>query len=521
MTLTLTQIVHHLEAYSPDIIKDCDYPISAVRFFSKRELSVEQGVLFIGSAKELPPIPPVGQISFIVTGKSVPESYLRPEAGCTLVTVPDGTDPHQLCNTVWKLLEEEVHTSKNILKLLKVKKSKTTLQELMDLGYEILGNPLLLVDVSLCFIAHAGGNSSSQEPLWEWTLSKGYVSDQYINQIHMDMMEDLTSDSPRDDFIWEKGILNHSQLVYKINDNGKPLAYLKVLALNKTISRSDEDIVEALGNCILYFLLESTNTYTPSSPLAESFFIALLNEKLYDEDAIEERIHQFNIKLYDYITILVIELAEDYMQDVNKIYMLKRVLQNFLARNTIIYYKGCLVAVFDTKTDTLFTESDYRQFHGLLEKQNCRAGISYTCRNLYSLPEQFSQAVSALNTSWKLHHRNRIVRYSDYLLQHIFLNYADRESLNYLIHPAITEILKMDTDKRDLFLETIRGYINSGTEISTASKKMYLNYNTLKYRINRIVEMTGLDFTDAQTIFRLQLSFMILDMKKQMLSGDS
>lgn len=49
---------------------------------------------------------------------------------------------------------------------------------------------------------------------------------------------------------------------------------------------------------------------------------------------------------------------------------------------------------------------------------------------------------------------------------------------------------------------------------------MYLNYNTLKYRINRIVEMTGLDFGDAQTIFRLQLSFMILDMKKQMLSGD-
>lgn len=520
MTLTLKELVKELERYSPDIVQDCSYPISAVRLFSRKELSAEQGVLFIGRAEELPDIPPVGRISFLVAGSDVPESYLRPEAGCTLVTVSESADTHLLCNTVWKLLEEEVHTSKNILKLLKVKKSKTTLQELMDLGYEILGNPLLLVDVSLCFIAHAGGNSSSQEPLWEWTLSRGYVSDQYIEQIHMDMMEDLNSDSPRNDFIWEKGILNHNQLVYKINDNGKPLAYLKVLALNKPISGSDQEIVEALGNCILYFLLESTNTYTPSSPLAESFFIALLNEKLYDEDAVEERIHQFNIKLYDYITLLVIELTEDYMQDISKVYMLKRVLQNFLARNTIIYYKGYLVAVFDTKTDTLFSESDERQFANLLEKQNCRAGISYTCKNLYSLPEQFSQAVSALNTSWKLHHKERIVKYSDYLLQHIFLNYADRESLNYLVHPAISDILKMDADKRELFLDTIRGYINNGTEISAASKKMYLNYNTLKYRINRIVEMTGLDFGDSQTIFRLQLSFMILDMKKQMLSGD-
>lgn len=517
MALTLVKLVQQLEKYSPTVIRNCNYSIFTVRFFSKRELSIEQGVLFIGNARDLPSIPPVGQISFLVTGDTVPQSYLQPESGCTLITVAEDATPELLCNIVWKLLEDQLQTSQNILKLLQVKKSKTTLQELMDIGYEILSNPLLLVDVSLCFIAHSGGNSSHQEPLWEWTLSKGYVSDQYIEQIHMDMLEDLNSNS-KNDFIWEKGILNHDQLVYKINDNGKPLAYLKVLSLNKPISPSDQEIVEALGNCILYFLLESTNTYTPSSPLAESFFIALLNEKLYDRDAIEERIHQFNIKLYDYITIIVIELTVDYMKDINKIYILKRVLQNFLARNTIIYYKGYLVAILDTKTETIFSNYDYQQFSSLLEKQNCRAGVSYTCRNLYSLPEQFSQAVSALNTSWKLHRKDRFVQYSDYLLQHIFLNYADRESLNYLIHPALLEIMKLEDDKQELFLNTIRGYINSGTEISAASKSMYLNYNTLKYRINRIVEITGLNFSDSETIFRLQLSFMILDMKSQMLA---
>ena len=118
------------------------------------------------------------------------------------------------------------------------------------------------------------------------------------------------------------------------------------------------------------------------------------------------------------------------MQDINKIYVLKRVLQNFLARNTIVYYKGFLVAIFDTKTDSVFTESDFQQFNVLLEKQNCRAGISYSSKNLYSLPEQFSQAVAALNTAWKLHRKERVIRYCDYLLPHIFLNYADRGSLD-------------------------------------------------------------------------------------------
>ena len=86
------------------------------------------------------------------------------------------------------------------------------------------------MDVSLCFIAHAGGNTLPRSLLWEWTLSKGYVTDQYIEQIHMDMMEDLSGGS-KADFVWEKkGILNHDQLVYKIKDNGKPVAYLKVMA---------------------------------------------------------------------------------------------------------------------------------------------------------------------------------------------------------------------------------------------------------------------------------------------------
>ena len=88
-----------------------------------------------------------------------------------------------------------------------------------------------------------------------------------------------------------------------------------------------------------------------------------------NKDAIEERIHQFNIKLYDYISVIVVELTKEYMQDINKIYVLKRVLQNFLARNTIVYYKGFLVAIFDTKTDSVFTESDFQQFNVLLEKQ--------------------------------------------------------------------------------------------------------------------------------------------------------
>ena len=348
---------------------------------------------------------------------------MRPEAGCTLVSVSGTADTFSLCNTVWKLLEEEIRTSKSILKLLKVKKSKTTLQELLDLGYEILGNPLLLVDVSLCFIAHAGGNTPTQEPLWEWTLSKGYVTDQYIEQIHMDMMEDLSGGS-KADFVWEKGILNHDQLVYKIKDNGKPVAYLKVLALNKPISDSDLEIVEALGNSILYFLLESTNTYTPSSPLAESFLDRPAERKIIRTRMPSKNASTNSISFYDYISVIVVELTKEYMQDINKIYVLKRVLQNFLARNTIVYYKGFLVAIFDTKTDSVFTESDFSSSMSFWKNRTAGPASVIPARTFILFLNSSRRPWPRSIQPGCSHRKERVIRYCDYLLPHIFLNYA-------------------------------------------------------------------------------------------------
>ena len=42
------------------------------------------------------------------------------------------------------------------------------------------------------------------------------------------------------------------------------------------------------------------------------------------------------------------------------------------------------------------------------------------------------------------------------------------------------------------------------------SSALHIHYNTLKYRINKIIELTDLAFSD-ETIFRLHLSFLVYD----------
>lgn len=513
MAVKLSELMEHLKEFQPVMVGGSDAEIQTFRLMKKAGNDWKSGVLYIGTADKLPEEPPVESAVFLAAGGGdTPDAYRMPDMNCTLAAVPEETDLLELMDALQEFFDREIYVAECTRRLMQVRKSNTSIQELMDLGYEMLGNPLLLVDVSLCFIAHAGGNTVSDEPLWEWTLSRGYVTDDYMEEV----LEDISiGESGKPLLIWEKGMLNHKQLVYRILDNGVPVGYLKTLAYNKDISESDQQIICALGNCLLYYLTENRIEHPSSSPLVESFLTSLLNQKLYDHNAIEERIHQFKLKLYDNLTLIAIGLSQNFQNNKDQLFILKRKIQNFLARDTILYYNGHLVAIYDSKQPEPFNAHEWDNFERLLASYDCRAGVSLKFSKLYDLPEQYKHAVTALRVAGKLHMNQRIIRYSDVILQHMFLDFSDQNDLTALIHPAARMLKEMDQEKGSSFLETVKVYIKNGLEIVPAAKAMFVHYNTMKYRLNRIVELTGLDFRDSDVMFRLQLSFMIMDIMEQ------
>ena len=59
--------------------------------------------------------------------------------------------------------------------------------------------------------------------------------------------------------------------------------------------------------------------------------------------------------------------------------------------------------------------------------------------------------------------------------------------------------------------------MNCQQNISRAAEHMHLHYNTLKYRINRIIAMTGIDLNDENTVFSVMISQRILKIRNMML----
>ncbi|WKY44028.1 helix-turn-helix domain-containing protein [Eubacteriaceae bacterium ES2] len=395
------------------------------------------------------------------------------------------------------------------IRLLQACQQGATIQQLLDLGYQMLNNPLLLVDVSLCFIAHSGGNLIENEPLWEWTLSKGYVNKEYAQSVMRDPSQEEMADGKEVLVIWETGLLNHRQLVGRVLKNGRPLAYLKLLEYNRPISPNDEDLLIMICNVLA---LNLTAASTTENSLTDTFLIALLNQKMYDHAAIEEREKIYGLKLYKNLFAVVIRI--DNRQNTNdRLYYLKRIVQNFFNRQTVIIYNGQLVLLLDSRTREI---QELAAFDNLLQENDCTAGVSMVFYHLYDFCEHYTQASNALSLGDQLTGSSRIRTYDDLIVPHMILSFSGQTNIRNLIHPIVETLKTVDKQKGSQLLNSLMAYIRHNQDTTLTAKFLHIHYNTLKYRISRIVEITGLDFNDSETLFRIQLAVKV----NELIDGD-
>ncbi|MCR5416309.1 MAG: helix-turn-helix domain-containing protein, partial [Pseudobutyrivibrio sp.] len=359
-----------------------------------------------------------------------------------------------------------------------IKEMNTTgdVKRLLDLAYEILGQPMMLVDISMCFIAQVGGESVKDEPFWDWILINGYVKEDYTNMI----MEDEISSEEK--FVWEYGMENHRQLVVKIFQNGTPLGYLKMLEYNGPITDLDKEILDNLSNLISIMMSGGQNKLKLSNSKIEKFLTALVDRKILDESEIKERVMAMNLRLYKNLYMVAIEPVAKTELHVEQIYLLKRKLHNILNRSTIFIYENRLVVLYDTDANSIQEDFALGQLKSVLRQYKLRAGISNVFTDLALAADEYENAEDALFVASKLELKEAYTFFSEHTLDQLILNYAKDKNPKYLMHPAIRELEQIDREKNSDYVISLLTYIREGQNLTKAAKNLHIHHNTLKYR---------------------------------------
>ena len=164
------------------------------------------------------------------------------------------------------------------------------------------------------------------------------------------------------------------------------------------------------------------------------------------------------------------------------------------------------------------------ELSNLAVAENINIGLSWPFTDILEFKKYFYQAVVSIKQAQNFGEINKVLNYTDYSFYDLLFNYTGKTSLQNYCHPSLEILKEYDKSNNTELYITLKTFLNLNRNLKTTAEALFLHRNSVTYRVNRIVEVTGLDLNEINTIYALVDSFRIetflesadmLNLKKQ------
>mgnify|MGYP000056854000 FL=1 len=126
-------------------------------------------------------------------------------------------------------------------------------------------------------------------------------------------------------------------------------------------------------------------------------------------------------------------------------------------------------------------------------------GVGRAYEGIGDLQKSFTEASRCVILSEKMNMSGRVFWYEEMGIYNLFSELADKKVMQEFIDNTLGVIIEYDMNNNSKLLETLKAYLWNNNSLIHASEQLYTHRNTVKYRVQRISQLTGRDFDDAIT----------------------
>lgn len=126
-------------------------------------------------------------------------------------------------------------------------------------------------------------------------------------------------------------------------------------------------------------------------------------------------------------------------------------------------------------------------------------GVVRAYEGIGDLQKSFTEASRCVILSEKMNMSGRVFCYEEMGIYNLFSELADKKVMQEFIDNTLGVIIEYDRNNNSKLLETLKAYLWNNNSLIHASEQLYTHRNTVKYRVQRISQLTGRDFDDAIT----------------------
>lgn len=398
----------------------------------------------------------------------------------------------------------------NTIQLLCQMERERSLQKLVDLSFQLLGNPIFYQDVELN-IPYYTRCVEIQEPFWQCNVVQGNLSNESIMQGlgQSEMMDSLPVkhepvELPPNPF-HNNGQINYA---FPLSTGNVFHGVLILASICRDFQPEDKLLFQLFGEIFYSRLAHDLSLGVSARSLNSSLIIKLLSGDAVSPAYIESQLSKMNWHPMRYlwlISICATENAESTSTLADVISVLNRSRHGCLVR-----YQSSLVYLHTSDTLAWSVTEALPELIALMKENHLCAGCSRPFTQLTRLQFQYHQAQQAISMGQRMDPNQCIYRFGDLAAYCMLDQWYRQGSLEDQIEPGVIDLWLRDR-QNPVLLPTLDMYLNCGMDAGLTAERLYVHKNTVRYRIGRCEEILQRNLTDGETLFRLKLSLKAID----------
>lgn len=389
-----------------------------------------------------------------------------------------------------------------------------TLDDVLSIAEDVLDNPLFIRDNNHAIIAI----SRTRYPEVHFYT---YLQENLV--FPPDTIQGLVKNKriySLDDFTGVPVLINFDSskpdlLTLPIFVDKVAVAYVSIVQITHPFTDGDYENFKLIGKAVSSVFNRDDMFRKNLGMTYETFLSGVIEKDFPDERSrgiINRRMESLGISLKPNLFLGVITESGDTPVDINKLRMHARDLGGILHEAIFCTKSGRLVFLSSSQSDELLSEEEENNLNLYLSKYGMSCIISSPFSDIAYASRNLRHIERSLEIGCSLYPKRRL-HYSDDLLFYQILDIATETSGTFIpfVSTKLIELRDYDRKKGSGLLTTLYYYITLHQDTNKIAAKLNIHKNTLFYRITRIREITGFDLNDAETVFKIMLSFKIFE----------
>lgn len=495
---------------------DLDFNINDFKFLKTTSDPLKSDILYVCENSKLPNSALIDQTVNILSVDDIPlpDEY-KGNPRINLILLDKTVDVYAVFNDIKDVFMKDYFRTQNSLKLLEALAQESGLEKIIEIGYEMLGNPFTITDMSNKRIAVTNHAELNDDPVWNEIVEYGYTSftswSFYLTNSLVEMID--KNESP---FFWTDTYSKYPRIMGSIKMGSKHIATIGVCAHEKPFRDSDLELASLLCKAVSIELQKNEFVHYSQGLIHENFIEDLLERKVTGEKVISERAKTLHLKFMKNLFVMVIDMGTFGNEKTTLTYM-RNELEKMISNGKAVVHAKNIVIIMSCDNEKLFMKTDVENIKQFLKTNNMYAGISRSFNSLVKVPDHYLQSVEALKLGLHINKEAILFEYEDYAIYHLTDICSSHGNLKENCHPSLLKLIEYDKQNNTNYTHSLYTYIISSKNLTDSANTLNIHRNTMSYRIEKIEGIMNVNLNDSNILLNLHLSFKILEFLKSAL----